>query len=426
MTTPGPPRLQPSPAPRDGRPRVALFGEFGIGNAGNDESCRTMLALLAHAAPGVDPVLIARDPQRARAILGVPAVAIAARPRRSPATGRLGRAIAPVAGKAADLIHLWRVVGSADAVVVPGTGLLDEPRRRVPGGSLTWLSMVTAVARARHVPVAWLAIGGGRFAHRLPALVAATAARCATYRSYRDTTTRDALAAVWAGAARDPVVPDVVYARADPPAPRPTTSGPWPAVVGVSVIDLDPDPTPGASRVELRDAYVASMAALVARLAGEGAQVRLLVADDADVAVVDRVCAGATVLGAPAAAMSRTRSADFDDIRRAVRECDVVVASRFHVLIAATLARRPVVALSHADKVDQLMATLGLDRFRLDVLAADAESCLRLVLDAHREHEILAASLDTDCRRAHAAVGEDVDRMLHALRLAHVAEGVPV
>ncbi len=426
-------------APR-GAPRVALLGEVGVGNVGNDASFAAVAALLRERVPDVRLVPVGRDVgwgdgRAAVRPAGMPAALAEAVPLTSALSRRLraaGRSGVPARtlSKAADLVHLVRLVGAFDAVVVPGTGVLERAHHRGPGGVLVWLALVSLACRLRRTATAWFAVGGGSYTHRVPAWTAAGAARGAQVRSYRDAETRDALPP-WSGAGRDPVAYDVVLSRpeaVDPPvrwaAARETqASGPRRVVVAV----IDHDPAPGAPGAQLRERYERRVAELVRALVRSGIEVDLLAADTADRTPVASVLAAVTAQdpGASTRITVHHEQGGLDVLLERVAAADVVVASRYHVLVAAILARRPVVALCHADKDAALLRRLGLEEYLVPVDDVDTDHVLGLVRAAHAGAPRLRARLDRFCRQAHAAVHADADRVVRGLGLVRVTPRAP-
>ena len=145
--------------------RIALFGNFGTGNIGNEGTLSAMLAFVRRACPHAEILCICPEPGVVTVEHGVRAVPIRT------ARGQLSSPWAKLRARAADLALAVRNVRGVDVLIVPGTGILDdfgEPPRGMP---LT-LAAVTLVARLRGIPVAFVSIGAGH--NRLgPTVVAA-------------------------------------------------------------------------------------------------------------------------------------------------------------------------------------------------------------------------------------------------------------
>lgn len=54
---------------------------------------------------------------------------------------------------------------------------------------------------------------------------------------------------------------------------------------------------------------------------------------------------------------------DFDDLLDAVGATDLVIATRYHNVVAALMMRRPVVSLSYAPKNGDLLREVGIEGF---------------------------------------------------------------
>jgi polysaccharide pyruvyl transferase WcaK-like protein len=121
--------------------------------------------------------------------------------------------------------------------------------------------------------------------------------------------------------------------------------------------------------VRVHSAYVASLARLAIWLVGRGYDIRLLVADpSSDTAAKEDVVRAIRdrlpdveehLLYEPAGSV-----AEFLSQLAAV---DVVVATRFHNIILATLCGKPVISISFHPKCRSLMEAMGLQNYCLDI-----------------------------------------------------------
>lgn len=384
-------------------PAVGLYGEFGIGNAGNDESARVLHQLLQELSI-TDITLISFSGEAATRAVGLPALSFVA-PAPSVALPAIITKAFRLLGKVADQVRMIRIVGVFDAVIVAGTGLLEAPHGRYPGGDMVWLAMLSVACRLRRVPLVWFAIGGGRYASRIPGRLAAWAARAAQARSYRDALTGVSLAANGLDVRLDPVVTDVVIARN--PSARPSKDRDEVREVAVGPIDLPPHlfaSQPGGS-------YLDRLAELVSRLQSRGVRIRLVLGDAADGPVADALIErlhspGVTVTSGPS----------FDDLLAdVVDHADVVVASRFHVLIAALLAGVPVVALSHADKDDSLMKAFGLQRYLYSAATFDPQSIETAIFASHERRKVIREQVATVMDAGQKSLRSELQRVFKGI-----------
>lgn len=385
------------------RGRIGLYGEFGIGNAGNDESARTLIALLRERGAD-DLVAVTLNAPRTARVLGIDATQFTSSATR-PRTGPL-RIVAKALGKVGDLVRLTRAVRGLRAVIVVGTGLLEAPRGRYPGGDIIWLAMLSLACRVHRVPLFWFAIGGGRFGHAIPARVCVLAARMANRRSYRDALTRDSLAAHGLDVGADAVVADVVLAgRTRAHHQRETLT-----VVGLGPIDFPSDALDSSGGT-----YVERIARVIDALTARGVTVRLILADEADAAVADAVCAHLVAHTGSAVVPVVAGGPGFASLLDAVSDVDVVVGSRYHLLVAAVMAGVPVVALSHADKDDSLLADLDLTSWGRPITSFRPDDVVAMVEAAHTRRGDIAAAMESGRRRGADAVLRELDQILAAL-----------
>src|SRR5690606_19330653 len=128
--------------------------------------------------PEAEPVVLTDAPDRVRAERDV---AVEAASDRDVARDGWRR----VTAKLVDVPHAWRVVGGLDAVVVPGTGVL-EGYRVSPFGPPFQLALYGVVARLRRRPYVVLSVGSDRLGGRAFRVMQRIVARTATYLSARD------------------------------------------------------------------------------------------------------------------------------------------------------------------------------------------------------------------------------------------------
>jgi polysaccharide pyruvyl transferase WcaK-like protein len=244
-----------------------------------------------------------------------------------------------------------------------------------PWGLPYWLFVVALCCRLRRRPLALVSIGAQPGRDRTTRLLHRWTATLATSVSVRDEGSRRALAA---DGVRRPVsvAPDLVLgAELGAGTVRPGTAQPGHVALGAMAYYGGPQ-TPERGPA-VREAYTAALAKLTDELIARGHTVTLVIGDAADREVAEdvaaRVAAGA-VRVSPAQTLAEVAS----ELARA----EVVVASRFHTLVAALTLGRPCVALGYAPKSAELLTAFGLDparttqpmdRIDVTVLAAQLE-----------------------------------------------------
>jgi polysaccharide pyruvyl transferase WcaK-like protein len=343
--------------PEPCRGPIALFGLFGVGNFGNEASLRSAIDAARELAPERELVCVCAAPDRVSAMHGVRAVPIqmSSWEDRYHGARRVARLMMRPFVEWRRTVAARRFLEGCSAVVVPGTGILDDFGVRpweMPWGLYRWSRQA---ARAR-VPFAFVAVGAGPIEDSMNRRLMVAATRQATSRSFRDEGSHAFMATLGAASARDPVVPDVVFGLTHP-APTPVRTA-APLRVGLGVMAYygwRNDPASGSATF---DRYLARLAALARGLLDDGHELRLLIGEHTDEVAVARLAA---VLGpdvAPRITFEPVGS--IEGLLDQIDQVDAVVATRFHNVVGALMMERPVVSIGYAAKNQEVLERYGL------------------------------------------------------------------
>ncbi|MFE6971574.1 polysaccharide pyruvyl transferase family protein [Isoptericola sp. NPDC057653] len=316
--------------------RVGLVGQFGYRNFGNEASLDAALSLLRDHG-GTDPVVLTDAPDVARRERGLPAW-----PLSSPSAPRGGWRGA--LGKFADLRQAWRVVGRLDAVLVPGTGIL-EGHAVHPWGPPFTLACYGIVARLRRRPFVLLSVGADGLGGPVTRALLRVVLRTATSVTTRDEGSADVVAD--SGAPRPRVVPDLAFAL---PLPSPDEAVSERPRVAVGVVRFD-----WCAPAEGQDEYLSRTARLVRSVVAQGMDVVLVGGDAADAPTaraVEEVVADPTHVVLASAE-------SFAGLERVLRGSRAMVAVRYHNLVAAVRCGIPAVSLGYGPKQRWLLQRFG-------------------------------------------------------------------
>jgi polysaccharide pyruvyl transferase WcaK-like protein len=402
---PGPPAAAPilrtEGAPHEGtgggasaRPRIALLGLFGVGNVGNESSLEAVSSNLRRVLPGAEITCICADPHRVHLEHGLEALplrkplrpsvhAIRSRPLRLAA-----KTLLRIPTELADWVRVGRLAGRFDAIIVPGTGILDDfgmHAFQMPYDLLKW----SLLGRLRGHGLWYVSIGAGPIRRPLSRLFMKTAARLADYRSYRDELSRDYLRGIGLDTGQDAVYPDVVYsvpAAAEFPPPRCS-----PRTIAVGLMEYRGWRNRGRRGEGIYREYLDRISTFVAWLLEQGYEVRLVTGEGSDDHAVTAVRAR---LGALAARVQAEPVTDTDDLLRQLAAADLVVATRFHNVLCALMLDRPVISIGYARKNDVLMQSVGLGDYCQAIEMLDLERLKQQFRD-------LASHAPEACSRLH-------------------------
>lgn len=352
------------------RRRIVVLGTYGGGNFGNDACFEATLEWLRTAFSNASILAVCVDPVVTAERFGVPAVRLAL-------PSLLPRWLDTLLLRQPSLWLNWwaclKALKRCDLLVVAGTGAIHDFRDRPWGWPSRFLRWVVA-ARLRGAAVWFACVGAGPVINPVSRLMMVWAAKLATRRCYRDESSRAYMSAHGVNEYASQVTGDIAFLL---PAPAPRSRSAEPIVVGVGVMNYR-----GWRRNEaVYRAYVEGMAHLVKWLRFKGYRVRILIGQTpTDLIAVDDL---EKRLGYALMSEAEREVRSYQDILNLVADTDVVVASRYHVQIAALKTRRPVVSISYGPMNDDLMRVAGLGDFIHDIEHMDHSAlilqCDRLI-----------------------------------------------
>jgi polysaccharide pyruvyl transferase WcaK-like protein len=341
-------------------PRIGLFGLFGSGNIGNDGSLEAMVRYLRAAHPNAVLDVRCPGPKRIRAIYGVETSPHQWYLRYQGRTSGAPDVMLKMLGKGIDAFRTAGWVRRHDVVMVPGTGVLESTLPLRPWGTPYALFLVCAFGRLFGTKVALVSVGAGPTSNRLTRWLFRTSAGLASYRSYRDTQSREAMQRTGRGPARDPVYPDLAFSL-----PAPAEHPDAKRTVGVGLMDYHGGSDDRRQAEELHASYVANMKHFVRWLVDNGRSVRLFTGDDLDESVVQEVLADLRAsrpqLEPGRAATEPVRS--LSELMRQMTGVETVVATRYHNVLCALRLAKPTLSTGYAAKNAALMTDMGLGGF---------------------------------------------------------------
>lgn len=358
-------RRQPGAAPL-----VGLFGGLGSGNIGNDASMEAILRYLRSSRPDAILDAMCGGPQLLRDRYGLPAVHAHWQSVRKE-RGTTGIAVKAL-GKAVDAIRIASWVRRHDVVIVPGMGVLESSLPQRPWQFPYTMFVLCLAGRIFRTRVALVGVGATMIKARLTRWLFISAARLASYRSYRDSLSRDAMRRQGVPTEADHVYTDLAFAL-----PVPAGDDGDPHIVGVGVMDYYGTNEDRARAADVHASYVASLQSFVRWLVDGGHEVRLLIGDanGSDERVVGEILAdlAAARPGLPAGRVVSAPAVTFDELIRAMAPAGSVVATRYHNVICALMLARPTISIEYSPKNSAVMAAMGVPGYCQSVSTLDAD-----------------------------------------------------
>ncbi len=389
-----------------GRLRVAMFGNFGTRNLGNEATLEAMLENLRQRAPASVPYIVCSTPVTAADWHRIPALSMQASGqiraesedgvRRSWLAARLhnlGRPLRELAG----WLEAYRALDRTGLLAVVGTGPLTdhgESLLGLPYEIFKW----SLLARLRGARVRFIAVGAGPLHSRAGRWFVRIALRLADYRTFRDDASRQVLEAAGFPARRDEVVPDLAFSLPEAllPDARAGVSPGGRAVVGLGVMDYYGPHRKHHNGEAFHEAYIDKMVRFVLRLREEGYAVRMLIGDmQFDVRVREEILGRLRARGV-AVDQRQLIVEEIDSLPELLRQLasvSVVVSPRYHNLLLAIMLGKPVASLSYDPKNDALLESVGLGRFRQLIEDTDVDETFLQVRELLASSEAISAAL---------------------------------
>lgn len=392
------------------RPRVGIFGVLAAGNLGNDGSMQAVLQQVRTAHPEARLDAMGVDRERLATEYGLPSVPLHRLRRRVRTGGWRGRLLTLMhvaAGAAVDGWTTARWVAGHDVVIVPGMGTLESSLPIRPW-QMPWSTFVmVAVARALGVTTAFVATGATRVGDPTSRWLLGQAARLASHRSFRDEPSRSRIGELGVDVSADLVVPDLVFAL-----PTPSRAAPESGLVGVGVMEWWGSSEDRYRAHELHDRYDRELRRFLNRLLDRGHRVRLLTSDHDDHSMAYRLVEDLRrdlpTLGPGDLVYEPAH--DVDELMAQVATTEVVVGSRFHIVLGGLKCARPTVAIGYSSKHAALMEQFGVPELNLPAYDFDADRAAEYFDSALARREALqrhlaARSAETSSRARDALAG---------------------
>jgi polysaccharide pyruvyl transferase WcaK-like protein len=270
-----------------------------------------------------------------------------------------------------------------DALIVSGGGQLDEEWGG-PWGHPYALFKWALLARLARVPVAFASVGACKVTSTPSRLFLSAALRMASYRSYRDSHSREIATGLLKTAAEDPIVPDFAFTL--PAASLAVGAANTPIadrqkVVAISPISYaKPQIWPQHNRA-LHSRYLAQLAQVLSNLILRGYFVVIVWSSLGDDQSVISELLGLLDDDSRQRASTQVNIPTIEtwrDYVGAVRDAHILIASRLHSTILGFVTQTPTIAISFDPKVDWVMEDLGMTDYLLQISNFTAEDVLRL------------------------------------------------
>jgi polysaccharide pyruvyl transferase WcaK-like protein len=355
-------------------PRVGMFGLYGSGNLGNDGSLAALLTYLRTSHPGAVLDIRCPGPRRVNKQFGIDGSLLQWYTQYANDTSGLTAVALKVLGKGLDAFRTVAWARRHDVVIVPGAGIFETTLPIRPWGVPYALLLLCASSRLLRTKVAFVSVGASVSNQRLTRWLFTRAARLATYRSFRDEQSREAMRRQGVDTSGDPIYPDLVFAL-----PRPAAGPSDPQTVGVGVMTYygSNDDRPRAAAIHA--SYMETMKGFARWLVDNGRRIRFYTGDDVDEGAVQEIVADVRAYrpDLEPAWLTAEPITSLTDLMRQMSGVGTVVATRYHNVLCALKLSKPTLSLGYAAKNDALMADMGVPEYCQSARSLDLDLLIK-------------------------------------------------
>jgi polysaccharide pyruvyl transferase WcaK-like protein len=439
---------------------VGLLTPYTGGNLGDGAIQDALIAQIRSRFPGSLIRAFTLDPEKTEKLHQVPCFPLTSRPEGLAKKLPLPRFVRFLIQEAAHTRKAFGLTRQMDILIASGGGQLDDYWGG-PWGHPYALFKWSLIAKLRGAKFLMLSLGTCSLDSRLSRLFIRQALKRASYRSYRDETSKKLLETV-PFTKDDPVFPDLAFSYPKERIPKPATltaqgdsdgattftaqgDGKLEAIIPVQgdgggaqsftaqgdgkLEAIIPVPRTGIIAVspiaylsrfywpERNDdffrRYLDTLVAFVSWLLDTGRRVLFFATASADRAVVDEVMAALTAHPcAETDRMGRLAESTAAGLLARLPPVDYVVASRLHGVLLSHLAGKPVLAISYDRKVDTYMTDMGQARYCLNIHGLDLDTLKESFSSLQAEARSLREAITVKTDRYRSRLDAQYDHVL--------------
>lgn len=353
--------------------KISLLGQFGSGNSGNDGSLEAMLIYLRRFRPEAELVCICSNPALIAARYNIRTMGVAGPPLSSRWARIIDRMLLKLPRRLGLLVVSTAQLSGVDLMIVPGTGILDDFQEKAFGWPFVIFSWCV-VARLCRTRIAFVSIGAGPVNGRLSRWFLHSAAKMASYRSYRDDYSLEFMRKLGVDVSGDRRYPDIAFALPTPYSARnPAVTDKLSVAVGVMHYRgwRVNDPRSDA----IYDDYIGKISAFICWLLTKGFSVSLVTGDATDKRALDDVLQRLEKLVSKEelCRVETGQAASLHEIMAQISKVDMAIVSRYHNLVCSLKLDRPTISLGYARKNDDLMGGFSQEKYCFHIETFEVE-----------------------------------------------------
>jgi polysaccharide pyruvyl transferase WcaK-like protein len=383
--------------PPDGAPvcTLALWGNFGTLNLGNECTLAAMIDNLGRQLPHARLLCVCSDPADAERRHGIRALPMsAAEDRGTQRAARPLRIVRRMWRELADWQRAYAAMRGAQALLVTGTGILTD-QGEGPLGFPYQLFKWCVATKLAGGKIMFVSVGAESITHPRARRFLLRALGLAVYRSYRDGHSAALLENAGFPAARDPICPDLAFSLSLPARREAPQERGLHVAVGLFNYRARGEGADAAAAQAYED-YLEKLCTLIEWLLGRGSSVRVIIGDLAyDEPVRADLLARLRRRGAAVAPprFAHEPAGSWQELLEQLAPVDLVIASRFHNVLLALMLGKPVISVSYEAKNEALMQQMGLGEYCQTLDGFDVQRLIGQLLALEHNAAVLGARI---------------------------------
>jgi polysaccharide pyruvyl transferase WcaK-like protein len=400
---------------------IALYGQCGFGNFGNDATLELVLSSLRRSLPDARFTSVVRVPGVVEATLNVPSISFYPQPYFAPRDDNpVVRLFKRAVNEGVRIYQTIKFLRTVDYLVLAGGGRFDDfnsASMEAPYWKWKWVSF----AKLLGVKVELVSIGAGPVDFGLSKWFYTRVAAAADRRSFRDEESRAYVQSVLGvDTSRDEITNDLVFAY---PLPRSRPVAVPPRVIGVGVMEYNNRRGSKGGPDDEYLPYVEKLTAFCKGLLDRGLKIRILIGETCDMSTARDLWARlAALVPEKMADVMLSPAANMRGVLGQIADTDLVVATRFHNVVAALSMGRPVISLGYASKNARLMETFGLGAYSQSISDFSVDDLLAQVDDVSAKSMAQSAAIKVRAARLRAEMNKSLGQLAERIDAAMEAK----
>jgi len=394
------------------RKKICFFGHFGSPNFGNEITLQTVLHHVRCLLPETEIVCICTGPEALAATQKIETVPISRdfvkRGKLRPRLARLLRKVfIRLPSELWHCLEALKTLKSADAFIIPGTGLLTDAYGLTGWGPYN-LFKWSLIARMCRCKVLFVSVGAGPVYSALGKYFVKSALSWADFRSYRDNASLEYLKSIGFPVNGDRLYPDLVFSLPEAMLRHDGERKGRRSIVGIGLMPYAGKYSVAKPSDSTHRKYLESMVTFARWLLTHDYDIRLLIGEVSDRNASEEF---KSLLKASLDQYDEQRIIDqvalsVEQLLPQIAATDMVVATRFHNIVLALLLNKPVISISFHHKCTSLMEELGLSDYCQDINHLDAGRLIEQFQDLEKNADKLKPVIRQKVEQSRKALDE--------------------